>query len=88
MLVLNRRIGETVRIADDISVTVLGLKGQQVRLGFAASQSVPIHREEVYERIRREREATSPPSTAARRTAKVIVRSKRATPMYPSEGRE
>lgn len=87
MLVLNRRIGETVRIADEISVTVLGVKGQQVRLGFTASQTVPIHREEIYERIQREREAVSPQGTAIRRTAKV-VRTKRAAPMYQSERRE
>lgn len=57
MLVLNRRVGETVKIADNISVTVLAVKGSQVRLGLAAPRSVPIHREEVYERIMLEEEA-------------------------------
>jgi len=51
MLILNRRVGETVKIADTISVTVLGVKGCQVRLGLAAPPTVPIHREEVYDRI-------------------------------------
>lgn len=55
MLILNRRIGEAVIIADEISVTVLGVKGNQVRLGFSAASSVPIHREEIHDRIRRER---------------------------------
>jgi carbon storage regulator len=87
MLVLNRRIGETVRIGDDISVTVLGLKGQQVRLGFTASQSIPIHREEIYDRIRRERVVASAQATPTRRTAK-IIRSKRIATVYQTERRE
>jgi carbon storage regulator len=60
MLVLNRRIGETVIIADDISVTVLAVKGSQVRLGLTAPPTVPIHREEIYDRIQRERESATP----------------------------
>ena len=55
MLILNRRVGEAVMIFDDITVTVLGVKGCQVRLGFAADASVPIHREEIHERIQHER---------------------------------
>ena len=57
MLILTRRVGETIRIGDDVSVTALGIKGNQVRLGIAAPKSVAVHREEVYERIKAEHEA-------------------------------
>jgi carbon storage regulator len=52
MLILTRRIGETVTIGQDITVTVLGVKGQQVRVGIGAPKDVPVHREEIYERIK------------------------------------
>ena len=52
MLVLTRRIGETLRIADEIEVAVLGIKGNQVRVGISAPKAVPVHRYEVYERYR------------------------------------
>jgi carbon storage regulator len=55
MLILTRRIGENVRIGDDVVVTVLGVKGNQVRLGVEAPKSVPVHREEIFERIKRDR---------------------------------
>lgn len=51
MLVLTRRIGESVKIGDDITVTILSATGTQVRLGIGAPQAVPVHREEVYRRI-------------------------------------
>ncbi len=54
MLILTRRVGETVMVGDDITVTVLGVKGNQVRLGVNAPKEVAVHREEIYERIRRE----------------------------------
>lgn len=57
MLILSRRPGESVMIGDDVTVTVLSIKGNQVRLGFAASPDIAVHREEVYERIRAERSA-------------------------------
>jgi carbon storage regulator len=56
MLILTRRVGETVMIGDDVTITVLGVKGNQVRVGINAPKSVAVHREEIYERIRRERE--------------------------------
>jgi carbon storage regulator len=52
VLILTRRIGETLNIGDDIQVTVLGIKGNQIRLGINAPKDVPVHREEIYERIR------------------------------------
>ena len=55
MLILTRRIGETIRINDDISVTVLSVQGQQVKLGIAAPADVAVHREEIYERIQAEK---------------------------------
>ena len=54
MLILTRRIGETLKIGGEIEVTVLGVKGNQVRLGIEAPKNVPVHREEVWERIRLE----------------------------------
>lgn len=53
MLILTRRLGETVMIGDEVTVTVLGVKGNQVRLGVNAPKDVPVHREEIFERIKR-----------------------------------
>lgn len=52
MLILTRRVGETIRINDDISVTVLAVTGQQVRMGVTAPAAVEVHREEIYQRIK------------------------------------
>ena len=57
MLILTRRVSETVMIGRDITVTILGVKGNQVRVGVDAPKEVPVHREEVYERIQREEAA-------------------------------
>ena len=59
MLILTRRVGESLRIGDDVSVTVLGIKGSQVRLGVNAPKSVSVHREEVYDRINDENSKNS-----------------------------
>jgi carbon storage regulator len=54
MLVLTRRVGETLMIGNDVTVTILGINGNQVRIGINAPKDLPVHREEIYERFRSE----------------------------------
>lgn len=55
MLILTRRVGETLMVGDNVTVTVLGVKGNQVRIGVNAPKDVSVHREEIYQRIQREK---------------------------------
>lgn len=55
MLILTRRVGETLMVGDEVTVTVLGVKGNQVRIGVNAPKDVAVHREEIYQRIQQER---------------------------------
>jgi carbon storage regulator len=57
MLILTRRIGESIMINDDITITTLGVRGNQVRLGIDAPPSMSIHREEIYQKIQQEKES-------------------------------
>ena len=59
MLILTRKEGESIKIGDDVTVRVLGVNGNQIRVGVAAPKSVAVHREEVYERIKLEQESNA-----------------------------
>ena len=70
MLILTRRVGETVMIGNDVTVTILGVKGNQVRVGVNAPRDVAVHREEIFERIKREeQDGGGAAATASARTA-------------------
>ncbi len=61
MLILTRRVSESIIIGDDVKITVLGVKGYQVRIGIEAPKDVSVHREEIYERIQHEKEDSRDP---------------------------
>jgi carbon storage regulator len=63
MLILTRRIGETLMVGDEVTVTVLGVKGNQVRIGVNAPKEIAVHREEIYQRIQREKLQQAVPHT-------------------------
>ncbi|QFY45188.1 carbon storage regulator CsrA [Candidatus Methylospira mobilis] len=62
MLILTRRVGESLKVGDEITITVLGVKGSQVRIGVNAPKDVSVHREEIYERIKKEQGDTELPT--------------------------
>ena len=64
MLILTRRVGETIMVGDEVTVTVLGVKGNQVRIGINAPREIEVHREEIYERIKAEKEQDHSGNTA------------------------
>jgi carbon storage regulator len=72
MLILTRRVGETVMIGDDVTITVLGIKGNQVRVGINAPKHVAVHREEIYQRIQAEKKANVAPTRAGSFSAATV----------------
>ena len=95
MLILTRRVGETIVIGDDVVVTVLGIKGNQVRIGINAPKDVSVHREEIYQRIQQEKNtasSTTPEAlvitAAPAPTTTTVVRKKRETKIDKIENKD
>jgi len=70
MLILTRRVGETLKVGNDVDVTVLGVKGNQIRIGIKAPKNIAVHREEIFDRIQREAELAQRSDPASSASAK------------------
>lgn len=88
MLILTRRVGETIVIGDDVIVTVLGIKGNQVRIGINAPKDVSVHREEIYQRIQQEKNTSPKQEEAAPVAAAAPVRKKRESKTEKLESKD